>query len=301
MRHPQDQDETMVSKDSSVENGAVEQRISTAKSSQSFADNDMQAFLKYVPAHIAWVASDGSYLASSRLWDQQRDKVVPSENHGNFLNEVKANSRLTNAFKKAILGETVGQSEAKYTLLDGTEEYVTWEIQPWVSQSHIPSGVVVSISIITDQVKARLEAERQNQLFNAVLENVNDGIVACDHTGTLTLFNSQTRKMHGLDAINLPLEKCGAYYSLFNADGVTPLEGHDIPLFKALNGKKIVDKEMIIAPEGLKRRDVVTKATPLFDGDNNLIGAVASMTDVTDAKSATQKLKISEKKANHIA
>jgi nitrogen fixation/metabolism regulation signal transduction histidine kinase len=50
----------------------------------------------------------------------------------------------------------------------------------------------------------RREAERrlneQQRFLEAVLDNIEAGIVACDATGTLTFFNKATREIHGLPA-----------------------------------------------------------------------------------------------------
>lgn len=219
----------------------------------------------------------------------------------NFARSIGVRRDWREAFEAVLAGETVARDEDILHMQDGSTEYAKWEMKPWYGEDNSVAGVVLSATMITEQVEARLEAERQSELFNAVLENVKDGIVACDQEGRLTLFNSQTRTMHGLDVTDLPIEECGEFYSLYEEDGVTPLEADRIPLFAALDGETVVNKAMVIAPDGLPKRDIVAQAMPLHRQDGTLIGAVASMADVTAAKIATQELKDSEARAVHIA
>jgi len=52
----------------------------------------------------------------------------------------------------------------------------------------------------TPPCRHRTAELRQEQAFTqAVLENINDGIVACDRDGRLSFFNRATRQIHGID------------------------------------------------------------------------------------------------------
>jgi PAS domain S-box-containing protein len=68
------------------------------------------------------------------------------------------------------------------------------------------------------------ELARQAAFIQAVLENVSDGIVACNEKGVLTLFNRATRNMHGIRPSEVAPEEWPAYYSLYQADGLTPMK-----------------------------------------------------------------------------
>ncbi|HEY9284186.1 MAG TPA: PAS domain-containing protein, partial [Pyrinomonadaceae bacterium] len=90
----------------------------------------------------------------------------------------------------------------------------------------------------------------QQAFLAAVLENVEDGIVACDAAGVLTLFNRAAREFHGLPAAPLPPSRWAEYYDLYAADGRTLMSEEDVPLARALRGEFVTDAEMIIAPKG---------------------------------------------------
>ncbi|MEM8795764.1 MAG: EAL domain-containing protein [Pseudomonadota bacterium] len=283
---------------------AFEAEIATreeAEAKAKAASNDLHALIENVPLAMALVGRDGYYRVRSDLWTDLQSGVFQQGNQENFILSIRGRDDWLEAFYDVLAGKEAGRIEDILRLKDGSIEYFKWEMKPWHGDDGQIEGAVISAALITEQVTARLEAERQNELINAVLENVKDGIIACDQNGRLTLFNKQAKAIHGLDVEDLPREECASFYSLFEADGATPLATERIPLFRALSGERVIDQNLVIAPNDLPRRAVVAQGTPLKCQDGTLIGAVASMTDVTEAKEALEKLKDSEAKAVHIA
>lgn len=127
--------------------------------------------------------------------------------------------------------------------------------------------------------------------LESLLENVQDGIVACDSAGQLTVFNRMSREMHGLGSAPIPPAEWSRHYDLYDTDGVTPLAQERIPLFRALQGEQVRDVEMVIAPRGLPRRTVRASGGPLVGPDGEALGAVVAMHDVTAQKHAESRLR----------
>jgi PAS domain S-box-containing protein len=133
---------------------------------------------------------------------------------------------------------------------------------------------------------AERQAVQDRAFLSAVLEAVQDGIVACDSAGTLTLFNRATREFHGLGLQPLGADQWQDRYDLYHADGKTPLARNEIPLFRALAGEKVHDVEMVIAPRHGKARSVVASGQPLYDDESRPLGAVVSMHDISARQEA---------------
>ena len=137
-----------------------------------------------------------------------------------------------------------------------------------------------------DELRAAERRAIQERAFlAAVLEAIEDGVVACDPDGRLTLFNRATRTFHGLPREIAPIQS-GAEQDLYQEDGRTPLPKADIPLFRALSGEQVSDARMVIAPRGGLARTVVVSGRPLYDDDGGKLGAVVSMHDVTAVREA---------------
>lgn len=130
---------------------------------------------------------------------------------------------------------------------------------------------------------ANTELVQQRSFVDAILDNVAEGIVACDTDGRLKLFNAATRQMHGLGAEPLPPERWAEHYSLFEGDGVTPLAEEQVPLARAWRGEVVKDAEMVIRPADptLPERFVLCSGQPLRTPAGEPFGAVVSMRDTT--------------------
>ncbi len=143
-------------------------------------------------------------------------------------------------------------------------------------------------------VQARTaELTREHRFLEAVLENIADGIVACDENGTLKLFNQATRQFHGLVEEGLPPAKWAEHYSLLRADGVTPMPMDEVPLFRAFNGELVKDVEMVIArKDSHPPRRIIASGRAFCDSDGNRLGAVAAMRDITERVAAEDRFRI---------
>lgn len=135
---------------------------------------------------------------------------------------------------------------------------------------------------------------KESEFLSAILESIDDGIVACNAQGELTLFNQATRNFHGLPEKAMPIDDLADYYDLLLADGVSKMTPKEIPLLRALKGEIIEDVEMVIAPKKGPRRRVLASGRALKDSKGNTLGAVIAMNDITEQKNAEQKAEQSQ-------
>ncbi len=127
--------------------------------------------------------------------------------------------------------------------------------------------------------------------ITAVLETVEDGIVACDALGVITLLNRAAREFHGLPEAHIPATRWAEYYDLYLPDGEMRMSREDIPLFRALQGEHVRDVEMVIAPKSGTTRSLLCSGQPLFGPAGEKLGAVVVMHDVTERKRAQEAAK----------
>ncbi|MDQ3711068.1 MAG: PAS domain S-box protein [Acidobacteriota bacterium] len=151
-------------------------------------------------------------------------------------------------------------------------------------------GRVISFRDITERKLAEEKLNKNERFLRAVLENLTDGIVACDAEGTLTFFNKATHKFHGLPQISLAPEKWSEYYSLYNADAKTKMQMKDVPLYRALQEGSVENLELVIKPKNGLARTVISSGQALFDESNQKLGAVVVMHDITERKKAVGEL-----------
>jgi PAS domain S-box-containing protein len=129
-------------------------------------------------------------------------------------------------------------------------------------------------------VAALLTSDRQELLW-AVLENLSEGVVACDASGTLSFFNRATREFHGMAEEPIGPQEWSERYSLHRADG-TLMNVDEVPLVRALRGEIVRDAVMVIAPRNREARTVICSGRRLYDRSGKLLGAVVVMRDITE-------------------
>jgi diguanylate cyclase (GGDEF)-like protein/PAS domain S-box-containing protein len=149
------------------------------------------------------------------------------------------------------------------------------------------------------QSKRELLAQKQ-ELLDAILETVDVGIVACDATGSLSLFNRAAREFHALSAYPINTDDWAEYYGLYGPDGITRLTKDEIPLLRALHGETLRDVPMVIAPAGRPRRYLLASGRRLSTTEGEAIGAVIAMHDITQLNDYQQQLARSEERLRAI-
>jgi len=129
---------------------------------------------------------------------------------------------------------------------------------------------------------AELLSERE--FLAAVLETMDEGVVACDAEGVLTVFNDASRRMHGLPAEPIPAEMWAEHYSLRDPDGVTPLGTDQIPLVRTLRGECVRNEELIVAPRDGRHRLLSCNGRTIVEPGGRQLGAVVALHDITDQR-----------------
>lgn len=135
------------------------------------------------------------------------------------------------------------------------------------------------------------QLSKQSAFLQAILDNVSEGIVACNATGVLTMFNSVAREMHGIDLAAIPADKWAEHYRFFEEDGKTAMHQQDIPLYRALMGEIIKSQVVLIATQELdapKRRVLVSGQSIMIN--TKKMGAVVSVVDITAREEYRQHL-----------
>ncbi|MGV2831192.1 PAS domain S-box protein [Myxosarcina sp. GI1(2024)] len=146
------------------------------------------------------------------------------------------------------------------------------------------------------QLARELTAERE--FIRALLDNLAEGIVACDRQGVLTLFNRATQEFHGLPQKAIAAADWSKHYDLYYADGETLMRQEDIPLFRALQGESVHNVEMVIKPQNAKMRHLLASGEAIVTPTGEKLGAVTVMRDISDRIAVERALKDSQTRFN---
>ncbi len=142
---------------------------------------------------------------------------------------------------------------------------------------------------VTESKQAQEELIREQAFIQAVLTNVEAGIVACDARGVLTLSNQAALEIYGLPQKTLLPEQWPGYYDLYSPDH-TPIAQGDVPLLRALRGEAVHALEIMIVPKGGEERLLLASGQAIYNLQGEKLGAVVIMHDITESKRSEKAL-----------
>jgi diguanylate cyclase (GGDEF)-like protein/PAS domain S-box-containing protein len=166
--------------------------------------------------------------------------------------------------------------------------WIRTNTQAMIATDGAITGAVASISDVTALRQAAAELHREEQFLQVLLDTLEEGIVACDDQGRITVFNPAARQLHGLEEGDDPIGLI-PHQDLRRLDG-TALDESEHPLIRAMSGEQLRDVEMIIESESGDRRKVSVNGQPLHDEEGWMLGAVVAMHDVTEQKLNEERL-----------
>jgi len=151
------------------------------------------------------------------------------------------------------------------------------------------SGAVGTFSDITDVKRSAYALRQEEEFLRVLLETLDEGIVACDAEGRMTIFNSAARRLHGLADEVEPIGRIPSSRLLRHSDG-TPLAPEENPLLLAMSGERLHNVEILLARPNGDQRKVSVNGQALVDEDGWKLGAVVAMHDVTEQKRNEERL-----------
>lgn len=126
--------------------------------------------------------------------------------------------------------------------------------------------------------RALRRAHRQEKLVAEVLNAVDFGVVRLDRDGHGAIMNTAYARLYRLD-VSMP--DTARYGVAFAEDRVTPLEPHELPFNRAMNGEEFENVITWIPHGPAELAAVAVTARRLYDDDNAPDGSVLVARDVT--------------------
>ena len=167
------------------------------------------------------------------------------------------------------------------------------------TDNEVTGGVVIFRDTTKDKAAADQleqtvdELRTQTQLMETVFNGISDGLVVVSSTGEILISNPSIRQMFNMDGVDASPSEWSETYGIFYPDKETHVPADQLPLFRAMRGEEIHEKEFFIHNENKGFGSYVSaSATPLRSIDNQeIIGSVGIVRDITRRKEAEIELK----------
>ena len=165
------------------------------------------------------------------------------------------------------------------------------------AQGNLKGGVIV-FHDITDLKAAQTklkqtisESRNQTLLMETVFNSMNDGVLVLDSTGQPLFVNPSLRRVCGPTSRDIDRSEWSKAYGIFYPDKKTYVPTDQMPSTRALQGEEIGEEEFFIRNEHLTDElHVMSSAFPLLDENQQVIGSVGIVRDITKDKAAAAQL-----------
>jgi PAS domain S-box-containing protein len=155
-------------------------------------------------------------------------------------------------------------------------------------------------SVMRDAAMAEMSAQRN--LLTSVFDSLSEGVLVSDVRGFYVHTNAAALRIApGIARMNRekdPLDVSSHEYGFYRLDGVTPIAAHERPTARALRGENVdAFRHMYRGAwsDGVEKI-VQSSARPLRDLDDQVVGCVLVVSDITAAWQAEQALRDSERR-----
>ncbi len=215
------------------------------------SEEKLRLFIEHAPAALAMFDHKIRYIAVSRRWMADYglgEQEIIGRSHYEIFPEIP--DRWKAVHQRGLAGEVVKAAEDSFERIDGTIEWLNWEVRPWYKADGAVGGIVISTADLSEQ--KRMERERtklQTQLIQAQkMESVGRlaGGVAHDFNNMLSIIIGYSE---------LALEKL---------DPIEPLHANISEILEAAKRSMNITRQLLafarqqtIAPKVLDLNDTV--------------------------------------------
>jgi PAS domain S-box-containing protein len=118
----------------------------------------MALFVEYSPASLAMFDTEMRYIATSRRWMNDYnlgDQHIIGKTHYEVFPEIGKGWK--DIHQRCLQGAVERKEEDSFTRLDGTTDWMKWEIRPWHKASGEIGGIIMFTEVITEKKETELK------------------------------------------------------------------------------------------------------------------------------------------------
>ena len=255
---------------------------------------------QHLPLAAAMFDRDLRYIFANNHWSkdfqlEQQDLI--GKIHYDVFPEIGEDWKAIH--QSCLEGHIHTDDEVEFRRIDGSVDWLRREIRPWYDKNNEVGGLIMYISIISEQKKARDELQAERWFLRQVIDLNTSFIFAKDIDGRYTLVNKALADWYG----SVPEEMVGKYDEDYNkkTDETEVFRRDDLEVVR--NRKtKFIPEEPVSSAEGEERWYQTIKVPLIFeDGIVQMLGIATDITERKLAEEKLQKLVIQEKEARQAA
>jgi PAS domain S-box-containing protein len=271
-----------------TERKKLEEKIIKINHALEKSEEQLKLFIENVPIAIAMFDNEMNYISVSKRWISNyglEDMEIIGKSHYQVFPNLKEEWK--QAHKQGLKGAAVCKEKDKYVHLDGTVQWVRWEVLPWYTRLNTIGGIIIFSEDITKIKLANDSLKENEQFLESIIENI-PAMIFVKNADDLSykMVNGATELTWGHDRSKL----------IGNTDYAF-LPEKDADMFTRVNRNVLTQKEICDFPEqtihtkNWGERIFHTKKIPILN-DNGIPTHILGISeDITDRIIAERKIK----------
>jgi diguanylate cyclase (GGDEF)-like protein/PAS domain S-box-containing protein len=271
------------------------------------SDEILRLLLEHAPAALAVFDQKMRYLAVSKRWRVDYflgDRNVIGVSHYEIFPEIQEGWK--SVHRRGLSGEVIRADEDRFERIDGTIQWLRWEVLPWRLSDGVIGGILVfseditrykqaedeirhlnavleqrveeRTAQLTEDILARKQSEHILKQYAAIIDSSEDAIISKTLEGIITSWNSGAERIFGYsreEALGQPIS------FLIPED----YQNEEVLLLEQIrNGDSVKHYEAVRKCKDGKLIDISLTLSPIHDQDGNIIGASKIARDITERR-----------------
>jgi diguanylate cyclase (GGDEF)-like protein/PAS domain S-box-containing protein len=221
-------------------------------------------------------ASSGVAALLGRTPKEMKDRSA-----GDFVHEDDLH-RAIDAFDRLAGGREAYRSVLR--LRHGSGEYVRIEITGSDRLAdHRIQGIVMSLRSGDHDLELEDSLERERSLLAAILDQLQEGVIATDPLGKPTVVNQAAKYLHGLARSTNAGGLSAHDLALFDADH-RPVQANDHPITRVRDGEHISAQHFTLHAADGSLRHVLVSGRPVINAQGEQVASALAYHDATEAQ-----------------
>ena len=253
----------------------------------------LRLFAQSAPAGIAMFDREMRYVMASQRWvDEYNLSSVESligRSHYDVFPDIP--ERWRHSYQRCLDGAIEKCDDDLFVRSNGTQQWISWEIRPWYTQTGEIGGIVIFSSDNTSRKRAEIELRDRERLFSTLAEALPVVIFRFDQNSHCTYINNYWTELTGRTTESVA--------GLGWVETLHP-EDRDRLTNEWLEWSQNPQQRGLYQNEGrlvhASGQDIwcYIQALPELDTNGEIIGYIGVFTNVTDLKQAEEALRQSE-------
>jgi PAS domain S-box-containing protein len=270
--------------------------------SNSFFNEDQLNIIKDLAINIAIFDNEMKYLSYTNkfLEDYNFDKNIDitGRSHYEIFPEIPKSWIIIH--QKALAGESISKEHEKFERIDGSIQYISWEVKPWYKKNNTIGGIVLTTIDNKNQIKSEeLEEKSKNlesslDLYNKAFNVTDDGIWDWNLEKNIVYFSPTWKNMLGYD-INEIKNDFTQWEKLLYPDDLEYAKTEALKLAKGKISNYNIEFRML-CKDGTYKWILSRSKVVEVDKNNKPIRLVGTHTDIQSKKENQRKLEEQNKR-----